>query len=77
MKILLVDDHTLFAKSLEIALSDHEDIEEFRIANDVKNLESYFTPELPDVLLMDINLGKMYEQDGLLLSKSDRSHVVL
>lgn len=69
MKILLVDDHTLFAKGLEIALSDHEDIEEFRIANDVKNLESYFTPELPDVLLMDINLGKMYEQDGLLLSR--------
>ena len=35
MKVLLIDDHKLFSKSLAIVLSDFPDIEEFSSTNDV------------------------------------------
>ena len=39
MKILLVDDHILFAKSLSIALCDNPEIEQFSSTKDIQNLE--------------------------------------
>ena len=39
INILLVDDHALFSKSLEIALSDYSEIETFDSINDVSQLE--------------------------------------
>lgn len=69
MKILLVDDHTLFSKSLAIALSDFPEIEQFSSTKDVEHLDSVIQSEQPDILLVDINLGKLTEEDGLLLAK--------
>ena len=41
INILLVDDHALFSKSLEIALSDYSEIETFDSINDVSQLDNY------------------------------------
>lgn len=69
MKVLLVDDHTLFSKSLSIALSDFPEIENFSSTKDVENLNSIIQSEQPDILLIDINLGGLTDQDGLMLTQ--------
>lgn len=69
MKVLLVDDHTLFSKSLSIALSDFPEIEKFSSTKDIEHLAAVLETEQPDILLVDINLGKLTEEDGLLLTK--------
>ena len=69
MRVLLVDDHTLFAKSLSIALCDLPEIEQYSSTKDIKNLEQQIVAELPDILLIDINLGKLTDEDGLMLTQ--------
>ena len=69
MKILLVDDHILFAKSLSIALCDNPEIEQFSSTKDIQNLEKQIATELPDILLIDINLGGLADEDGLMLTQ--------
>ena len=51
MKILLVDDHILFAKSLSIALCDNPEIEQFSSTKDIQDLEKQIATELPDLTL--------------------------
>lgn len=69
MRVLLIDDHALFAQSLAIALSDFSEIERFSNTKDISHLETVMAREKPDILLMDINLGKLTQEDGLLLAK--------
>lgn len=69
MKILLVDDHVLFARSLSIALCDFPEIEQFSSTKDISTLEESLTEEPPDILLVDINLGGLTDEDGLLLTR--------
>lgn len=69
MKVLLVDDHALFAKSLSIALCDFPEIEQFSSTKDIQNLENQIAAELPDIMLIDINLGGLTDEDGLMLTK--------
>ena len=69
MKILLVDDHILFAKSLSIDLCDNPEIEQFSSTKDIQNLEKQIATELPDILLIDINLGGLTDEDGLMLTQ--------
>lgn len=69
MKILLVDDHILFAKSLSIALCDNPEIEQFSSTKDIQDLEKQIATELPDILLIDINLGGLTDEDGLMLTQ--------
>ncbi len=66
MKVLLVDDHTLFSKSLAIALADFQEIEKFTSTNDINHLDAVIGKEQPDIILVDINLGRLTEEDGLL-----------
>lgn len=68
MRILLVDDHTLFSKSLSIALSDFSDIERFSITKEIDSLTLIIKKEQPDIILIDINLGHLTE-NGLMLAK--------
>ena len=68
INILLVDDHALFSKSLEIALSDYSEIETFDSINDVSQLDNYIVSK-PDIILMDINLKNISSEDGLELAK--------
>lgn len=69
MKVLLIDDHTLFSKSLAIVLSDFPDIEEFSSTNDVDHIAEIVEKSQPDILLVDINLGHSAQEDGLFLTK--------
>ena len=69
MRVLLVDDHALFAQSLAIVLSDYPSIEKFSNARSVDEIEAVIKRENPDILLMDINLGKLSEEDGLHLTQ--------
>ncbi len=69
INILLVDDHALFSKSLEIALSDHSEIESFDSINDISQLEDLIASKKPDIILMDINLKNIASEDGLELAK--------
>ena len=55
MKLMLIDDHELFVKSLETALSSQ--VEEFLTFNCPKKLQAALARELPDILLMDIKIG--------------------
>ncbi len=41
INILLVDDHALFAKSLEIALSDYPEITSFESISDLSLLDGF------------------------------------
>ena len=69
MKVLLIDDHKLFSKSLAIVLSDLPDIEEFSSTNDVDHIAEIVEKSQPDILLVDINLGHSVQEDGLFLTK--------
>lgn len=69
INILLVDDHILFAKSLEIALSDYSEIESFDSISDISQLNIIIESKKTDIILMDINLKNIASEDGLELTK--------
>lgn len=69
INILLVDDHALFSKSLEIALSDYPEIEAFDSIKNVSQLDNFIVSKEPDIILMDINLKNISSEDGLELTK--------
>ena len=69
INILLVDDHILFSKSLEVALSDYPEIETFKSINNISMLDKTIEEDAPDILLMDINLKNITSEDGLELAK--------
>ena len=55
MKILLFDDHKLFAKSLEIVLGEHVDmIHTYHVPD---NILSIIKEESPDLVILDIHMG--------------------
>lgn len=65
INILLVDDHTLFAKSLSIALDEYHEIEHFYVAQDIQDIDQLVREKEIDIILMDINLGDLSDTDGL------------
>ena len=69
INILLVDDHALFSKSLEIALADNPQVTSFKSLSDISLLDSFIETNRPDILLMDINLKNIASVDGLELAK--------
>ncbi|WP_044880852.1 MULTISPECIES: response regulator transcription factor [Bacillus] len=83
MNILLIDDHALFAKSLEIALEDYPEIDQFHSLQNVENVITIINEFKPDITLLDINLSNISSEDGLevakiiLNSKCDTKIVIL
>lgn len=69
MHIILIDDHALFAKSLEIALEGTPEIKRFQSVSDVAEAVSVIKRERPDIILMDIHLNSSGSEDGILLAK--------
>lgn len=69
INILLVDDHALFSKSLEIALSDYPEITSFESIYDISLLNTSIETNRFDILLMDINLKNITSEDGLELAR--------
>ncbi len=74
INILLVDDHILFSKSLEIALADYPEIETFKSINDISLLDKFIVENAPDILLMDINLKNITTEDGLEVARQILCH---
>ncbi|WP_100332629.1 response regulator transcription factor [Bacillus xiapuensis] len=74
MNILLIDDHTLFAKSLAIAFEDYDEIKSFQTIQNVDNIMQIIEREKPDLLLIDINLSNISDEDGIILSKMIIEH---
>lgn len=62
---MLVDDHELFSKSMAIALEEYDEIQNFYTTQDLTSLHEQVCNKKIDIVLMDINLGKLTEQDGL------------
>lgn len=69
INILLVDDHALFSKSLEIALSDDPAVESFDCIRDLSGLDRFIASRKPDILLMDINLKNITSENGLEIAR--------
>ena len=65
INILLVDDHTLFVKSLSVALDEYNEIEHFYSTQDIQGIEKMVCDKNIDIILMDINLGNLSDIDGL------------
>ena len=65
INILLVDDHTLFATSLSIALEEYKEVEHLYSTQDIRNLNTLVSEKNIDMILMDINLKNLSNTDGL------------
>ncbi|GGO09022.1 response regulator transcription factor [Saccharibacillus kuerlensis] len=55
MHIILVDDHKLFAKSLEISLKGQ--VDKFEVYTSPEQLSKVLESRVPDILLLDIHMG--------------------
>lgn len=71
MKILIVDDHILFAEGMKFLLGSYKEEIETLYASDFKSALSLISNKgLPDLILLDINLS---ETNGLYLIKEFQS----
>ena len=52
MRVLLVDDHSLFAQSLAIVLSDFPEIEHFSTIKSIDEMETTIEKDNPDIILI-------------------------
>lgn len=59
MKLLLVDDHDLFATSLKVVLERFEDIEEVAILKTPDSLWPFLATEVFSLVMLDIHLGSV------------------
>ena len=68
MRILLIDDHKLFSKSIQMSLEIYDDFEKVDTVDEITKLQ-YPLSDHYDIVLVDINLTTLYEQDGLTLAE--------
>lgn len=69
MKILLVDDHKLFCKSLKVILEMDEKIDLVDTCSNQNELFQLIEKNSYDVILLDLNLGNLSEESGLDIAK--------
>lgn len=70
MKILLIDDHKLFAKSIKVILESDKNIDKTDIVSEIDDsLIDKIKKEKYDIILVDININNIAEQSGLDLAK--------
>jgi DNA-binding NarL/FixJ family response regulator len=62
VRVLIVDDHPLFAKTIEAMLAGHSEIEVVAEASDGIEALRLATSLTPDVILMDVDMPRL---DGL------------
>ena len=58
IKIAVIDDHKMVATGLARELAGQPDIEVSRVITDPKEMEALLVDSAPDVLLMDIRMGR-------------------
>lgn len=68
MRILLIDDHMLFGKSIKMILELDDSIETVDIWSPNFQLNRLIEKQY-DIILLDINLTKVYEADGFQMAK--------
>jgi two-component system, NarL family, nitrate/nitrite response regulator NarL len=56
IKVFIADDHTLFIDGLKLLLKDEHDVVVLDVANEGKELLHLLEKELPDIVLLDINM---------------------
>ena len=69
MKILLIDDHKLFSRSIKLILELSEDIERVDLIDDFSSVLDFPYDDY-DIILIDINLTSLYQEDGLSLAQT-------
>ncbi|MFJ8531565.1 response regulator [Bacillus sp. NPDC094106] len=74
INILLIDDHVLFAKSLEIALEDCPEIDHFYSLQNIDKIIEVINDFKPAITLIDINLSNISSEDGLGVAKNIIDH---
>jgi DNA-binding NarL/FixJ family response regulator len=62
IRVLIVDDHALFAEALAARLSTEPDFEVLPIAHDIRRAAALIATEAPQVVVLDLVLG---EESGL------------
>jgi DNA-binding NarL/FixJ family response regulator len=62
IRVLIVDDHALFAQALAARLSAEPDLEVLPVAHDVRRAAALIATEAPQVVVLDLVLG---EESGL------------
>lgn len=72
IRVLVVDDHTLFRRGVSALLSGREDMEVVGEAGDGREAVERARDLMPDVILMDI---KMPEMDGLAATKQIKAEM--
>ncbi|HKB93842.1 MAG TPA: response regulator transcription factor [Gaiellaceae bacterium] len=72
VRVLIADDHRLFAEALEAILSGDERIELVGLAADGNEAVQLAAEQRPDVVLMDISMPRM---DGIAAAKAIRADV--
>ena len=71
VRVLIADDHRLFAEALEAILSGDERIELVGLAADGEEAVQLAAEQKPDVVLMDISMPRM---DGIAAAKAIRGN---
>lgn len=64
-KIIIADDHNLFINGLQLLLKEEEDMDVVGIANDGHELLQLLAQQLPDLVLLDINMPNMNGLDAV------------
>lgn len=72
VRVLIADDHRLFAEALEAILSGDERIELVGLAADGNEAVQLAAEQRPDVVLMDISMPRM---DGIAAAKAIKADV--
>jgi DNA-binding NarL/FixJ family response regulator len=62
IRVLVVDDHTLFAEALAARLSVEPDLDVLPVAHDIRRAAALIATESPNVVILDLVLG---EESGL------------
>ncbi len=79
IKIIIVDDDAIVATSLKTILSSAEDIDVVGIGYDGKDAVELFKKNSPDIILTDIQMGKMsgLEATAAILQENPDARIIL
>ncbi len=71
MRILLIDDHKLIVEGIKNSLSNYMTNVVIDVISDLHNYNIIDIVSRYDILILDINLNKGGDMDGLSLAKKD------
>ena len=77
IKLIIADDHILFIDGLKLLLREEKDMALINIANDGKELLDIMHQQLPDVVLLDINMPKINGLDAVRFIKQSYPAVMV